>query len=35
LVYKDLEGKKVGIEGWEDRESALKVIKESRKRYKG
>src|SRR3989337_484801 len=34
-VYKDLEEKKVGIEGWEDRESALKVIKESRKRYKG
>lgn len=34
-IYKDLEGKKVGIEGWEDRESALKVIKESRKRYKG
>ena len=34
-VYKDLEEKKVGIEGWEDRESAFKVIKESRKRYKG
>ena len=34
-IYKDLEEKKVGVEGWEDRESALKVIKESRKRYKG
>lgn len=32
-VYKDLEKKKVGIEGWEDRESALKVISESQQLY--
>jgi inorganic pyrophosphatase len=32
-VYKDLEEKKVGIEGWEDKESAIMTIKESQKRY--
>ena len=32
-VYKDLEEKKTGVEGWEDRESAIKAIKESRQRY--
>jgi inorganic pyrophosphatase len=32
-VYKDLEEKKVGIKGWEDRESAIMTIKESQKRY--
>jgi len=32
-VYKDLEEKKVGIEGWEDKESAITSIIESRKRY--
>jgi inorganic pyrophosphatase len=32
-VYKDLEEKKVGIEGWEDKESAIAGILESRKRY--
>ena len=32
-VYKDLEEKKVGIEGWEDKESAIASIIESRKRY--
>jgi inorganic pyrophosphatase len=32
-VYKDLEEKKVGIEGWEDKESAIKSILESRNRY--
>lgn len=32
-VYKDLEQKKVGIEGWEDKESAIMTIKESQKRY--
>ena len=26
-VYKDLEAKKTGVEGWEDRESAIKAIK--------
>lgn len=33
-VYKDLEEKKVGVEGWEDREAALKVIAESQHRYR-
>jgi inorganic pyrophosphatase len=32
-VYKDLEKKKVGIEGWEDKEAAIEAIKDSRKRY--
>lgn len=32
-VYKDLEKKKVGIEGWEDKASAVKTIKESQRRY--
>ena len=32
-VYKDLEEKKVGIEGWEDKKSAISSILESRKRY--
>lgn len=34
-IYKDLEQKKTGVEGWEDRDSAIEVIKESRRRYKG
>lgn len=33
-VYKDLEQKKVGIEGWEDRETAIKVINKARENYK-
>ncbi len=33
-VYKDLEKKKTGVEGWEDLEAAIKVIKESQERYK-
>jgi inorganic pyrophosphatase len=33
-VYKDLEKKKVGIEGWEEKESALKVIQDCRDRYR-
>jgi inorganic pyrophosphatase len=33
-IYKDLEKKKTGVEGWEDREAAIKVIKESQERYK-
>jgi len=33
-IYKELEKKKTGIEGWEDRESAIRVIKESQQRYK-
>ncbi len=33
-VYKDLEEKKTGIDGWETREKALQVIEESRRRYR-
>jgi len=32
-VYKDLEDKKTGVEGWEDRDSALRAVRESVKRY--
>ncbi|WKN43468.1 inorganic diphosphatase [Tunicatimonas pelagia] len=32
-VYKDLEKKKVGIDGWEDREAAIAVYHESKQRY--
>lgn len=32
-VYKDLEKKKVGIDGWGTREEALDIIKESKERY--
>lgn len=32
-VYKELEKKKTGVEGWEDRESAIRIIKESQRRY--
>jgi len=32
-VYKDLEEQKVGIEGWENKASAIATIKESQKRY--
>jgi inorganic pyrophosphatase len=32
-VYKDLEKKKVGIEGWENKEYAVKTILESKERY--
>lgn len=33
-IYKDLEAKKTGVEGWEDVQSAFEVIEESRKRFK-
>jgi inorganic pyrophosphatase len=33
-VYKDLEQKKTGVEGWEGLDSALKDIKEAQERYK-
>nr|WKN36188.1 inorganic diphosphatase [Tunicatimonas sp. TK19036] len=33
-VYKDLEKKKVGIDGWEDREAAIEVYKESKRRFR-
>ena len=32
-VYKDLEEKKVGVEGWEGREAAIEIIEQSRKRF--
>lgn len=32
-IYKDLESKKTGVEGWEDRPAALKAIDAARKRY--
>ncbi len=32
-VYKDLEKKKVGVEGWEDEVSALEAIKDSQERF--
>ena len=32
-IYKDLEEKKTGVEGWEDREAAIRIIKEARQRY--
>ncbi len=33
-IYKELEEKKTGVEGWEDREAAIKIIKESQERYR-
>ena len=33
-VYKDLEEKEVTIEGWRDKEEAIKVIRVARERYK-
>ncbi len=32
-VYKELEDKKTGVDGWQDRASAVGVIKECRKRF--
>lgn len=32
-IYKDLEGKKVTIDGWGSRAEAMKIIKRSRKKY--
>jgi inorganic pyrophosphatase len=32
-VYKDLEQKKVGIEGWEDRDMAVKIIREAQQAF--
>jgi len=32
-VYKELEQKKVGVEGWNDKEAALRAIRESKERY--
>ncbi|NLN41261.1 MAG: inorganic diphosphatase [Clostridiales bacterium] len=33
-VYKDLEEKEVTIEGWRDKEEAIKVIRRARERYR-
>jgi inorganic pyrophosphatase len=33
-IYKELEEKKTGIEGWEDRGSAIKFIREAEERYR-
>jgi len=32
-IYKELEAKKTGVEGWEDRTAAIEVIRESQRRY--
>jgi inorganic pyrophosphatase len=32
-VYKDLEKKKTGVEGWQDRPSALRIIREAEARF--
>lgn len=32
-IYKDLEDKKVDVDGWEDRDAALPVIRDSRRRF--
>lgn len=32
-VYKELEKKKVGVEGWENEKTAIKAIKEAQQRY--
>jgi len=32
-VYKDLEKKKTGIEGWQNKKSAIRIIRESRERF--
>jgi len=32
-IYKELEAKKTGVEGWEDCTAAIKVVRESQRRY--
>lgn len=32
-VYKDLEKKKTAVEGWQDRDSAIRIIEEAQRRY--
>ena len=32
-IYKELEAKKTGVEGWGDRAAAMRVIRESQQRY--
>lgn len=33
-IYKELEKKKTGVEGWEGKESAIKIIKQAREKYR-
>lgn len=33
-VYKDLEKKKTGVEGWDDRSAAIRIIEEARQRFR-
>ncbi|HXV60484.1 MAG TPA: inorganic diphosphatase [Vicinamibacteria bacterium] len=33
-VYKELEAKKTAVEGWEDRDAALRVIEDARERFR-
>jgi inorganic pyrophosphatase len=33
-IYKDLEEKKIGIEGWADRDQAIKVIEKAKERFR-
>ncbi len=33
-IYKELEEKKVGVEGWKDRDEAIKTIEDARIRYR-
>ena len=32
-IYKELEAKKTGVEGWEDRTAAIEVVRKSQRRY--
>lgn len=33
-IYKDLEKKKTGVEGWDDRSAAIRIIEEARQRFR-
>jgi len=33
-IYKDLEPKKTGVEGWEERDVALRVIRDAQERFR-
>lgn len=33
-IYKTLEKKKTGVEGWEDREAAIRIVREAQQRYR-
>jgi inorganic pyrophosphatase len=32
-IYKELEERKTSVEGWEDKDAAFRIIKESQQRY--